>query len=128
MRRPETRQLIDALPRVVTAEELAVLREAYPQVSVSDDIADYMMDIVSRARHNELLLNGVSTRGSLALYRASQIVAALNGRDYVIPEDVKREAMAVLPHRLSLVSNIHLDNDRFVANILEEVEVPLEKL
>ena len=128
MRRPETRQLIDALPQVVTAEELAVLREAYPQVRVSDDIAGYMMDIVSRAWHNELLLNGVSTRGSLALYRASQIVAALNGRDYVIPEDVKREAMAVLPHRVTLVSNIHLDNDRFVANILEEVEVPLEKL
>ena len=86
------------------------------------------MFTVTRARHSELLLNGVSTRGSLALYRASQILAALNGRDYVIPEDVKREATAVLPHRVSLVSNIHLDNDRFIANILEEVEVPLEKL
>lgn len=128
MRRPETRQLIDGLSQVVTAEELAALRQRYPQVRVSDDIAAYMMDIVTRARHSELLLNGVSTRGSLALYRASQILAALNGRDYVIPEDVKREAMAVLPHRVSLVSNIHLDNDRFIANILEEVEVPLEKL
>jgi hypothetical protein len=104
------------------------LRRAYPQVRVSDDVAGYIMDIVSRARHNELLVNGVSARGSLALYRASQILPALNGRDYVIPEDVKREAMAVLPHRVTLVSNIHLDNDRFVANILEEVEVPLEKL
>ncbi len=128
MRRPETRQLIDGLSQVVSAEELAALRQRYPQVRVSDDIAAYMMDIVTRARHSELLLNGVSTRGSLALYRASQILAALNGRDYVIPEDVKREAMAVLPHRVSLVSNIHLDNDRFIANILEEVEVPLEKL
>jgi len=128
MRRPETRQLVDELPQVVSAEQLATLRDAYPQVRVSDDIAGYMMDIVSRARHNELLINGVSTRGSLALYRASQIVAALNGRDYVIPEDVKREAMAVLPHRVTLVSNIHLDNDRLIANILEEVEVPLEKL
>ena len=128
MRRPETRLLIDGLSQVVSAGELSALREAYPQVRVSDDIAAYMMDIVTRARHSELLLNGVSTRGSLALYRASQILAALNGRDYVIPEDVKREAMAVLPHRVSLVSNIHLDNDRFIANILEEVEVPLEKL
>ena len=128
MRRPEARQLVDELPQVVSAEQLATLRDAYPQVRVSDDIAGYMMDIVSRARHNELLINGVSTRGSLALYRASQIVAALNGRDYVIPEDVKREAMAVLPHRVTLVSNIHLDNDRLIANILEEVEVPLEKL
>lgn len=128
MRRPETRLLIDELPQVVTPQELAGLRKSFAQVRVSDDVASYMMDIVTRARHSELLINGVSTRGSLALYRASQIYAALNGRDYVIPEDVKREAMAVLPHRLSLVGNIHLDNDRFVANILEEVEVPLEKL
>ncbi len=128
MRRPETRQLIDALPQVADAEELNELRKNYPQVRVSDDVASYMMEIVSRARHSELLINGVSTRGSLALYRASQICAALNGRDYVIPEDVKREAMTVLPHRLTLVGNIHLDNDRFVANILEEVEVPLETL
>ena len=128
MRRPETRLLIDELPQVVSAAELEELRRTYRQVRVSDDVAAYMMDIVSRARFNELLVNGVSTRGSLALYRASQIYAALNGRDYVIPEDVKREAVYVLPHRVMLVGNIHLDNDRFIANLLEEVEVPLEKL
>lgn len=128
LRRADSRVLVDELPQVVSAEEIAALRAAYPQVRVSDDVAGYMMDIIGRARTNELLINGVSTRGSLALYRASQICAAVNGRDYVIPEDVKREAAAVLPHRVTLVSNIHLDNDRFIANILEEVEVPLEKL
>ncbi len=128
LRRADSRVLVDELPQVVSAEEIAALRAAYPQVRVSDDVAGYMMDIIGRARTNELLLNGVSTRGSLALYRASQICAAVNGRDYVIPEDVKREAAAVLPHRVTLVSNIHLDNDRFIANLLEEVEVPLEKL
>ncbi len=128
MRRADSRVLVEELPQVVTAEELAALREAYPQVRVSDDVAGYMMDIVSRARFNDMLVNGVSTRGSLALYRASQIVAALNGRDYVIPEDVKREALAVLPHRVSLVNNIHLDNERFIANLLEKVEVPLETI
>ncbi len=128
LRRTDSRVLVDELPQVVSAEEIAALRAAYPQVRVSDDVAGYMMDIIGRARTNELLINGVSTRGSLALYRASQICAAVNGRDYVIPEDVKREAAAVLPHRVTLVSNIHLDNDRFIANLLEEVEVPLEKL
>ena len=128
LRRADSRVLVDELPQVVSAEEITALRAAYPQVRVSDDVAGYMMDIIGRARTNELLINGVSTRGSLALYRASQICAAVNGRDYVIPEDVKREAAAVLPHRVTLVSNIHLDNDRFIANILEEVEVPLEKL
>ena len=128
LRRADSRVLVEELPQVVSAEEIAALRAAYPQVRVSDDVAGYMMDIIARARTNELLINGVSTRGSLALYRASQICAAVNGRDYVIPEDVKREAAAVLPHRVTLVSNIHLDNDRFIANLLEDVEVPLEKL
>jgi len=128
MRRRDSRVLVDELPRVVTAEELAALRSAYPEVRVSDDVANYIMDVVSRARVNDMLINGVSTRGSLALYRASQIYAALNGRDYVIPEDVKREAMAVLPHRVTLVNRVHLDNERFIANLLEEIEVPLEKI
>ena len=128
MRRTDSRVLVDELQQVVTTEELAALRSAYPEVRVSDDVAGYMMDIINRARFNELLINGVSTRGSLALYRASQICAALNGRDYVIPEDVKREALTVLPHRVTLVSNIHLDNDRLIENILEEVAVPLETL
>ena len=128
MRRTDSRVLVDGLEQVVSPEELAALRSAYPQVRVSDDVAGYMMDIVSSARVSDMLINGVSTRGSLALYRASQIVAALNGRDYVIPEDVKREALAVLPHRVTLVSSIHLDNERFIANLLEKVEVPLEKI
>ena len=128
MRRTDSRVLVDDLQQVVTTDELAALHSAYPQVRVSDDVAGYMMDIINRARFNELLINGVSTRGSLALYRASQICAALNGRDYVIPEDVKREALTVLPHRVTLVSNIHIDNDRLIENILEEVAVPLETL
>ena len=120
--------LVDGLPQVVSAEEISALRASYAQVRVSDDVAGYMMELVTRARFSELLVNGVSARGSLALYRASQIYAALNGRDYVIPEDVKHEAMAVLPHRITLVSNVHVNNERFIANLIEDVEVPLKKL
>ena len=75
-----------------------------------------------------MILNGASTRASIALYRASQIYAALNGRDYVIPEDVKREALCILPHRITLISNIHTDAERFIANLLEDVAVPLERV
>ena len=98
------------------------------EVRVGDDIAGYMMDLVEATRRSELLLSGVSTRGSLALYRACQIFAALQGRDYVIPEDVKREAVWVLPHRLTLVNQSHLDSVRFLENLLDEIPVPLEKL
>ena len=128
LRRPDTKELLGRLDTVVEPGELEELRGSYPQVRVSDDLAAYIMNIVEATRKSELLLNGVSTRGSLALYRACQIYAALQGRDYVIPEDVKKEALCVLPHRVILVNQSHLDNLRFLRNLLEEVPVPLEKL
>ena len=127
LRRPETVRIVDALEQVVSTEEINRMRESYSSVTVSDDIASYIMDIIEYTRQSSLLVNGVSARGSLALYKASQITAALSGRDYVIPEDVKREAMAVLPHRIMLSGRSHLGSQGFVRNMLEEVEVPLEK-
>ena len=128
LRRPDSKELLEKLDVVVSDEELAELRRAYPQVRVSNDLAAYIMNIVEATRSNDRLLNGVSARGSLALYRACQISAALQGRDYVIPEDVKREALCVLPHRIILDNQNHVDNVRFLMNLLDEVPVPLETI
>ena len=128
LRRPDSRQLLEKLQPVIEPGELEALRADFAHVRVDDDIAAYMMDLVEATRRSELLLAGVSTRGSLALFRACQINAALQGRDYVIPEDVKREAVCVLPHRLTLVNQSHLENVRYVQNLLDEIPVPLEKL
>ena len=128
LRRPDTRTLLEELQPVVEPGELKTLQESYPQVRVSDDIAAYIMNLMDATRRSELLLAGISTRGTIALYRACQIIAALRGRDYVIPEDVKEEALCVLPHRLTLVSQSHLDSVQFLTNLLDEVPVPLEKL
>ena len=128
LRRPDTRVLLEELQPVVQPEELESLRESYPQVRVSDDIAAYMMDLIDATRRSEMLISGISTRGSLALFRACQIIAALRGRDYVIPEDVKLEALCVLPHRLTLINQSHLDTVQFLQNLLDEIPVPLEKL
>ena len=128
LRRPDTRTLLEELQPVLEPGELEALKESYPQVRVSDDIAAYIMNLVDATRRSELLLAGISTRGTIALYRACQIIAALRGRDYVIPEDVKEEALCVLPHRLTLVSQSHLDSVQFLENLLDEVPVPLEKL
>ena len=127
LRRQETIRIIEALEQVVTTDEILQMRKAFSQVTVSDEIANYIMQIIEYTRSSSLLVNGVSARGSLALYKASQILAALNGRDFVIPEDVKREAVAVLPHRLMLSGRSHLGNLGFVRNMLEEIEVPLEQ-
>ena len=127
LRRQETIRIIEALEQVVTTDEILQMRKAFSQVTVSDEIASYIMQIIEYTRESSLLVNGVSARGSLALYKASQIHAALEGRDFVIPEDVKKEAMAVLPHRLMLSGRSHLGNVGFVRNMLEEIEVPLEQ-
>ena len=128
LRRPDTRTLLEDLQPVVEPDELEALRKAYPEVRVSDDIAAYIMNLVDATRSSEMLLTGISTRGTLALYRACQIIAALRGRDYVIPEDVKLEALCVLPHRLTLVNQSHLDNVQYLQNLLDEIPVPLEQL
>ncbi len=128
MRREDSKKILAGLSQVVTAEELEVLRADFPQVSVNDETAGYIMDLVEYTRASKLLTCGVSARGTLALYRASQIAAALDGRDYVIPEDVKKEAAAVLPHRLTLITESHLSPQKLIENMLEEVAVPLEKL
>ena len=128
LRREDSRTIVDSLETVAAREEIAALRAAYPQIRVNDDIAGYIMDLAEHTRKSRLLTCGVSTRGTLALYRAAQIAAAFAGRDYVIPEDVKKEAAAVLPHRLTVISGSHLSPERFVENMLEEIAVPLEKL
>ena len=128
MRREDSKTIVAGLTQVVSAEELMQLRSDFSQVRVDGEIEDYIMDLVEYTRGSKLLTCGVSTRATLALYRASQIAAALDGRDYVIPEDVKKEAAAVLPHRLTVISGSHLSPERFVENMLEEIAVPLEKL
>ena len=128
LRRPDTKALLEELQQVVTPEELSQLQSSYQGVKVSDDIASYIMDIVEYTRSSDKLAYGVSTRGSLALYRAAQIQAAISGRDFVIPEDVRKEAPYVLSHRIMTVARSHIDNGKFIMNMLDEIPVPLENL
>ena len=127
LRRRDSKDLLTELEPVTDRAELLALRKAYPNVAVSEDVADYLMDLVEHSRRHELLSLGVSTRGALALWRASQLRAALSGRDYMIPEDVKAEALHVLPHRLVLTGRSHLDAEGFIRRMLDEVAVPLDR-
>lgn len=87
--RPSTVNIIENLEQTVTAEEIQYVRSAYVETKVSADVLGYMMDLVEATRKINNFVTGVSTRGAMALYKASQVTALLNGRDYVIPEDVK---------------------------------------
>jgi MoxR-like ATPase len=81
---------------------------------------------VEATRTASSFINGVSTRGAIALYKAAQVTAALNGRDYVIPEDVKYVAPHVLVHRLSAGSSKGGAAAGFLEDVLKKVRVPLE--
>jgi len=126
--RPASSVLLEDLEPVVTLEETEALAREAAQVQVGPDVAGYLMDIIQATRSDRSLAAGVSTRGALALYRASQITAAMEGRDYVIPEDVKREALPVLGHRISSGTGSRADAEAYLQEILDTVDVPLEQL
>lgn len=128
MARKSTLALVEDLSQVVTMEETALLRNTYSEVHVSDEVAGFIMDIVEATRDTKDLVNGVSTRGAIALYKAAQVTAAIEGRDYVIPEDVVREAIPVLAHRVSASSGSLQDAENYLRRKVKEAVVPLENL
>lgn len=126
--RASTLALVEDLEQVVSAEETARLQKAYHEVKVSGDVAGYIMDIVTATRETTQLVSGVSTRGAIALYKASQVTAAMEGRDYVIPEDVVREAIPVLAHRITASSGVRNDAETYLRGKMDKAVVPLENL
>ena len=126
--RKDSVSLIEDLQQVVTAEETAYVCSAFKEVTVSEAVLGYIMDIIEDTRTEDNFITGVSTRGAIALYKASQVTAAFAGRDYVIPEDVKLVAPHVLAHRISKDSGKTSAAIKFLNKIIENVPVPLENL
>ena len=80
-------------------------------------------------RTESRFVTGVSTRGAIALYKAAQVTAAFDGRDYVLPEDVRAVAPAVLCHRISAGASVRAEDvAEYLEHILDGTEVPLEEL
>ena len=115
------------LEPVVGREELLEMQRAVEQVHVDRSVGLYMVDLVSATRTASGVQVGASPRGSLALLKLSRCRAALQGRDYVIPEDVKAVAVPALAHRLSLRPELwvqRLRPDDIVAELLDQVPTP----
>ena len=129
--RNSDRSSSDAVPVVLTADELIQLQDRAAQVSVDDELVDYILAIVEKTRHHEALALGVSPRGAQAIYRASQALALMHGRDYVLPDDIKRLVVPVFAHRVVVNTRTTLAraSSDHAARILEEiltlVDVPL---
>jgi len=124
----EEQPLLDLKP-VLDAEQLQGLQKMIRKVHVEPGVENYVVELVRATRNHSGIELGVSPRGTLALYRASQAYAAIHGRNYVIPDDVKRVARPVLSHRMIATSQSRLHGrvmEQIVDDILHSVAVPVE--
>jgi MoxR-like ATPase len=129
--RNSERELPAAGSSGLQADDILRLQDLVHQVAVEDSLVDYMLSIVEKTRNHESLALGVSPRGSQALFRAVQALALLEGREYAIPDDVKRLATPLFAHRVvintrtTLVQRRADAGERIIEEILSQVEVPL---
>jgi MoxR-like ATPase len=120
-----------AAARVLEADQILEMQALTTRVTVEEALVDYMLAIVAKTRAHEGLVLGVSPRGSQALYRAVQALALVEGRDYAIPDDVKRLAVPIFGHRVVVNTRSALTQrksdlgDRIIEEILSLIEVPL---
>ena len=116
---------LDTLSSVVTLEDLQIARAEATKVYVHQCIQEYIVDLVAETRVGTSVVMGVSPRGSLALLKCAKAYAALSGREYVVPDDVKSVAPYVLSHRIILGYGDN-ETDKFVDKILRNTDVPTE--
>lgn len=121
---------IETISSVVTTKDVSDIQEEVKKVYIEESLKKYIVDIVNRTRNNPNLLLGASPRGSLSIFKMAQAIAAINGRDFVIPEDIKSVVIPCLKHRLILKPEAKLKGikpEDILVSILESVEVPVEE-
>lgn len=122
---------LDELKSVITKNEIVDVQNAIMEVNVSDAVRRYMVDIVEETRKIDGVMLGVSPRGLLSLLIMSQATAAIKGRDFVIPDDVKEIAIPVLAHRIICTAGYGGStdiNEKAVNQALNNVQVPTENI
>jgi MoxR-like ATPase len=125
--RQQLRHPIETLKSVIKVEDLMDAMEAIKQIYVSVSVKKYIVELINRTRQNQDVYLGASPRGSLGLFRAGQAYAALQGRDFVLPDDIQKLAGAVLAHRVIVGPAARLRElsaERIVSEIVETLAVP----
>jgi MoxR-like ATPase len=124
-------EVLETLQPVVTAEQIIEMQQAIRSVNWNPEVEHYLLMIVRATRGHSSVQLGVSPRGTLALYRACEALAAIRGRDYVVPDDVKRLAPGVLAHRLLTNSRTRMrgmESVEIIKSIVASMPVPVEKI
>ena len=115
------------LQAVTTPEKLREMQQSLEKVRIDDSIIEYIVEIIYRTREDPRVKVGSSPRGAQSLFKLSRALAVLSGRDYVIPDDIKRLSIYTLRHRIILKPEPRIKGvktEEIVSEILEQVEVP----
>lgn len=115
------RNVLDSIHQVISAESLVKVQQQVTAIKVSDALLDYVQRLVAQTRHTDVCQLGLSPRGALALIKAAQAWAMIEGREYVLPEDVQAVFVAVTGHRIIGRSESH--GDQLARQILASVDV-----
>jgi MoxR-like ATPase len=122
---------LEALQAVASPEALIELQRAVRQIRVEDSVREYVVKVARATREHPAVSLGASPRGTMALYHTTQALAAIRGRDYVIPDDVKELAPVVLTHRIIINPQTRLRGrtpQEVVIDVVDQVPVPVETL
>ncbi|MAB37692.1 MAG: magnesium chelatase [Aequorivita sp.] len=119
--------VLDSVTQVLNAKQIAEYQHTIKQIIIESNLLKYIAAIVDNTRTNANLFLGASPRASLAIMNASKALAAINGRDFVTPDDIKKIAPSVLRHRIMLTPEREMEGitaDKVVQQIIETIEIP----
>lgn len=119
---------LDTLEAVATSDDILQIQKDVKQVYIDKTLKNYVVDIVSMTRKHQYIALGASPRGSIAVCRAAQAWAYFNGRDFVIPEDIKKMLLPTLSHRLVLKQEAKLkkmSSSDILTSIIDKVYIPM---
>ncbi len=118
---------LDQVEKVITGEEILKFRKVITQIKVEKNLLEYIANIVVNTRTNSFLFLGASPRATIAILKASKSFAAINGRDFITPEDIKNAAIPVLEHRVIVTPEREMEgitSRQIIEQIIESVEIP----
>jgi len=121
---------LEGLSAVTLASEIMDIKQQVQEIYVEPSVRHYILEVIGKTRANTSIALGGSPRASLALYRACQALALIQGRDFVLPDDVKQLAIPVLGHRLILSTEAYLhdtNKEKLIEDILSSLPVPVEE-
>lgn len=116
--------------KVTSPAEIISIQEEIEKVYASDEVKEYIVSIVHKTRNNKMLKNGASPRASRSLFKGGKAFAAMQGRDFITPDDIKNIAVPILAHRITLNNEARFSGvlaEDIINKILEEVNVPPQK-